>query len=653
MAMNQNISEHKYLFHRGEDHRAYEFLGAHPVADLRFSQPAGYVFRVWAPRAKAISVVGSFNNWDPQQHPMHPLEDDPQIWTAVVDNAKDNDLYKFAITTDTGRTIWKADPYAFFSENGATPGSERASIVHDLNTPFFWRDRAWMERHRRHNFYKAPVNIYEVHMGSWRRREDGSVYSYREVADQLIPYVVDMGYTHIELLPIMEYPFDGSWGYQVTGYYSPTSRYGSPEDLKYFIDRAHRANIGVIIDWVPAHFPKDEYGLTEFDGHPLYEDSNPLRAEHKGWGTKAFDFGRPEVLSFLISNAYYYCEQFHVDGLRVDAVAAMIYLNYGRQEGQWMPNEDGGVENKEAIAFLQRMNRDVLTDFPGVMTIAEESTAWPNITKPPQVGGLGFNFKWNMGWMNDELEYFSSDPLFRGDIHGKLIFSIDYAWSENFILPISHDEVVHGKKSLLDKMPGEYDEKFNGYRTFMAYMFTHPGKKLTFMGTEFAQFIEWNENAQLDWLLLGYDRHLQAKEFNRDLNHYYKNTPSLWSGDDTYQGFQWIDGGNVNDNVITFLRYRTDEHYDEKTGETSIERRDPVVVCLNLSGRDLDHYKVGVPEAAAFAKALDTDDIIYGGRGIRTATKYDVIPEGWNGYAQHIELALPALSAIILEKMEV
>ena len=639
--MKQNIDEHKYLFHHGKNYRSYEFLGAHPA------EGGGVVFRVWAPRAKSVTVAGDFNGWEHVRDHMHRLEDDPEIWEAFVPNAKHGDYYKYVITTDREKTLWKADPYAFYSEKVDAPGSQRASIIYDLNDHFPWGDGRWMEQRLHRNLYKDFINIYEVHLGSWRRHEDGSRMSYRETADLLIPYVKGMGYTHIELLPIMEHPFDGSWGYQVTGYYSPTSRYGTPEDLKYLIDLAHRNDIGVIIDWVPAHFPKDDFGLVEFDGHPLYEYTDHLKAEHKGWGTLAFDYGRPEVISFLVSNAFYYCEQFHIDGLRVDAVAAMIYLNYGREDGEWMPNEDGGVENKEAIAFLQRMNSDVLTNFPGVMTIAEESTAWPGITMPPYEGGLGFNFKWNMGGMNDELEYFSSNPIFRVGMHGKLIFSLDYAWSENFILPISHDEVVHGKKSLLDKMPGRYDEKFDGFRTFLAYMITHPGKKLTFMGTEFAQFIEWNDSAQLDWLLLDYDKHRQTWEFVRDLNYLYLGTPSLWDGDDTRDGFRWIDGSNIYDNVIAFIRCRP-----EADPEDPGSIKDPVVVILNVSGKDLEEYKVGVPEAEAYEVMIDTDMTKYGGPGKRTATTYEVQPEGWNGYDQHIVLSLPALSAIVLEKKE-
>ena len=648
--MIQNISEHKYLFHHGANYRSYEFLGAHLTA----APEEGVCFRVWAPRATSVSVVGTFNDWDLTACSMKRLEDDPEIWEAFSPDAKAGDLYKFAVTAEhlddgggkgTVRTVWKADPFAFFSENGSAD-NQRASIIYDISgaydptAAYQWADGDWMETRKSRNIYKSPVNIYEVHLGSWRRHEDGSLLTYRETADSLIEYVKGMGYTHIELLPVMEHPFDGSWGYQVTGYYSPTSRYGRPEDLKYLIDKAHQNKIGVIMDWVPAHFPRDEYGLAEFDGQPLYEYTDKLKAEHKGWGTLAFDFGRPEVISFLVSNAFYYCEQFHVDGLRVDAVAAMIYLNYGREFGEWMPNKDGGIENLEAIKFLQRMNQDVLSNFPGVITVAEESTAFPMITKPPQDGGLGFNFKWSMGWMNDELEYFESDPLFRRDIHGKLIFSIDYAWSENFILPISHDEVVHGKKSLLDKMPGEYDRKFDGFRTFMAYMITHPGKKLTFMGTEFAQFIEWNENQPLDWLLLDYDKHRQAWEFVRDLNYMYQQESALWSNDDVPEGFQWIDGGNIYDNVITFMRRDIDK-------EAS-----PLVICLNLSGKDLEDYKVGVPLAEEYVTVIDTDAVNYGGQGKRTALSYKVLPDGWNGYENNIEIDLPALSAIVLKQKE-
>ncbi len=639
--MIRDISEHKYLFHNGKDLRSYEFLGSHPVHGDA-SEDSGVLFRVWAPRARQVSVAGNFNDWNTTNHPMSALEDDPQIWELFIPEASEGDLYKYAVESDKGKVVLKADPYAFFSENGdSTTGSYRASIVYDLYGHYDWEDGDWMRARRSFEPYRSPMSIYEVHLGSWRRKEDGSLLTYRQMAEQLIPYVKEMGYTHVELLPVMEYPFEGSWGYQVTGYYSPTSRYGRPEDLKYLIDLAHRNGIGVIMDWVPAHFPKDEHGLVEFDGYPLYEDSDPLRMEHKGWGTLAFDFGRPEVLSFLISNAHYFCDVYHVDGLRVDAVAAMLYLNYDRKDGEWRPNDEGGVANKEAINFLRKMNENILSRFPGVITVAEESTAWPGITRPPYDGGLGFNYKWNMGWMNDELDYFSTDPLFRRGNHHKLVFSLDYAFSENYILPISHDEVVHGKRSLLDKMPGEYDDKFAGLRAFLTYMYTHPGKKLTFMGTEIGQFTEWNEGRQLDWMLLDYDRHRQIQDFMRALNHFYLDTPSLWRTDHDYRGFRWIDGGNIDDNVITFIRYSTASH------------RDPVVVALNLSGNLIEGYKVGVPKADAYVTALDTDDPAYGGNGIRTAKTYKTKTPGWNGFRHHIVLDLPALSAVVLEKKEV
>ena len=636
--MSDNISYQKYLFHQGKNYRSYEFMGAHPLP----GKAKGVVFRVWAPQAEKVSLVAEFNGWNPEATPLTRLEDDPSIWEATVMEMKTGDLYKYAITADTGKVTMKADPFAFEAEAGSiVDGHQYASRVSRLAKSFRWGDKRWMTKRDKQNPYRIPMNIYEVHLGSWRRKEDGSYYTYRELADVLIPYVKEMGYTHMELLPVMEHPFDGSWGYQVTGYYSVTSRYGSPEDFKYFINLAHKNHIGVILDWVPAHFPKDEHGLYEFDGHPLYEDSMPTRMEHKGWGTRAFDFGRGEVLSFLISNAFFYCDIYHIDGIRIDAVAAMLYLDYDREDGEWMPNINGGRENLEAIHFLRQMNHDVLKNFPGVFTVAEESTAWPMVPKPPQDGGLGFNFKWNMGWMNDTLSYFETDPLFRRGSHNKLTFAITYAYSENFILPISHDEVVHGKRSMVDKMPGEYDNKFAGLRSFFVYMMTHPGKKLTFMGAEFGQFIEWNEKQELDWLLLDYDNHRKLQDFVRDLNQLYLDSPAIWETDDRWDGFRWIDADNCDDNVYTYLRLDLDH-----------KKKKNLLIALNLSGVDYTDFWIGVPAKGKYTVRIDSDAPAYSGRGLRQETVYTSEEGDCNGQPQHISLSLPAFSGIVLEWSE-
>ena len=672
-----NTAEHRYLFHNGRNYRSYEYFGAHKC---RRNGKDGYIFRVWAPRAAGISLVGDFNGWDVSADPFEQIKDDESIWECFSDRIEEGGLYKFVVTSDNGQQKYKADPYAFRSEFGdLAEGSLRASILYDVTKPFDWGDADWLKKRDSRNPYQSPMNIYEVHLGSWKRKEDGSDYSYRELADMLIPYVQEMGYTHLELLPVMEHPFDGSWGYQITGYYSVTGRYGTPDEFRYFIDQAHKAGIGVILDWVPGHFPKDEHGLYEFDGYPLYEYTDPKKMEHKGWGTRAFDFGRPEVISFLISNAFYFCEKFHADGLRVDAVAAMLYLNYDRPDGEWTANEDGGVENKEAISFLQQTCEDVLINFPGVMMIAEESTAWPNVTKPPQIGGLGFNFKWNMGWMNDVLEYFQTDMLFRKGVHNKLTFALTYAYSENFILPISHDEVVHGKRSLLDKMPGSYEDKFAGLRSFLVFMYTHPGKKLNFMGNEFGQFIEWNEKQGLDWVLLQYETHAKTKDFVKALNHYYRSTPALWQTDDTYDGFRWIDADNSSDNVYTYFRIgpekeeevkaeakplkkevskaKAEEEKEEKEeprqiceAERACENRDVALTALNLSGKDFPEYDIGVPDASYYIVVVDSDREEYGGTGSRKETRVEVKEGMRNGFEHFITISLPKLSAVILER---
>ena len=644
-----STAEHRYLFHQGKDYRAFEYFGAHRRAPTE----GGYVFRVWAPRAVSISVAGDFNDWDPARLPMHRLEEDDSIWEAIADNAQEGQKYKFVVTSGDGHVVWKADPYAFFSEQGdPASGCMRASILYDLEAHYIWDDAEWLHQREAFDPRESPMNIYEVHVGSWKRRPDGGYYSYRELADILIPYVKDMGYTHIELLPVMEHPYDGSWGYQITGYYSPTARYGKPEDLCYLVDSAHKAGLGVILDWVPAHFPKDDYGLSMFDGHPLYEYDDPNKREHKGWGTYAFDFGRPEVLSFLISNAFFYCQQYHTDGLRVDAVAAMLYLNYDRPDGEWTPNEDGGVENKEAIAFLQQANQDVLHNFPGVVMVAEESTAWPGVTSTPSLNGLGFSFKWNMGWMNDVLEYFRTDMLFRRGVHHKLTFAMTYAYSENFILPISHDEVVHGKCSLLSKMPGEYEDKFRGVRAFLTFMMTHPGKKLGFMGYEFGQFNEWNENQEIDWMLLEYDQHRDLMDFVRKLNHYYRKTPALWRSDDDYFGFHWIDPDNADDN--TYFYYRSDTRMpvpvdDAEEVDTS-DLQDIALTALNLSGKDYENYDIGVPNASYYICTIDTESNGRNDEHARQGKIYKVQPGSCNGFDQHITVPLPKLSGMILER---
>ncbi len=581
-------------FHTTGVSDAYRFLGCH--AQNRDGVD-GFVFRTWAPQAQSVRVTGDFNFWNEEDLPMQPVG--CGVWEAFSRFAQPGQRYKLCIKTKDGRTIYKTDPYG--NRCGVLP--DTASII-EAEDGFVWHDGLYRARRRKEKILNRPVNIYEVHAGSWKRHEDGSVLSFRELAQQLVPYVRDMGYTHIELLPVMEYPYDPSWGYQITCYYAPTHRYGAPEDLKYFIDEAHRAGIGVILDWVPAHFPKDANGLYEFDGTCCYELSDPTMNEHPDWTTRIYDYGKPEVRSFLISNACYWISQFHADGIRVDAVASMLYLDYNRPN--YKPNRFGGRENLEAIDFLRQLNAAAFQTEPAVMMIAEESTAFPLITKPDYDGGLGFLFKWNMGWMNDMLQYMSLDPLYRKGDHNALTFSMTYAFSENFILPLSHDEVVHGKCSLIGKMPGNYDDKFNNLRVLYAYQMAHPGKKLNFMGSEFAQFIEWNFKQGLDWLLLGYEKHRKMQHFVKTLNRFYLENRELWEVDTGWDGYEWIEPDDRDRSVIAFRR-------KDRKG------RELVVVC-NFCPVLRENYRLGLPKQGWYVPVLNTDDEAFGGYGFAPET---------------------------------
>ncbi len=610
----------EYLFHQGTNSRAYDFLGAH-------LQKNRCVFRTWAPKAKEVYVTGSFCNWDYKTHPAKRITDGG-VYECIIDNVCEFDAYKFVIVTQSGETVLKADPYGYHTET--RPGD--ASKVYDL-TKYRWHDKKWLSN--RQAPYQKPMNIYEVHFGSWKRYADGNNFSYKKMAEELIPYVKEMGYTHIELMPMSEYPYDKSWGYQVTGYYAPTSRYGEPCEFMHFIDQCHKNDLGVILDWVPAHFPKDAQGLYEFDGSFCYEYESPYKREHKDWGTRIFDYGKNEVISFLISNACFWLDKYHIDGLRVDAVASMLYLDYGKQDGEWEQNKYGGNGNLEAVEFFKKLNTRVFSDFPGIMMIAEESTTWPMITYPVEDGGLGFNYKWNMGWMNDTLRYMSTDPFFRKGVHNNMTFSLTYAFSENFVLPLSHDEVVHEKCSLLNKMPGYLHDKFANLRTYLTYMFTHPGKKLTFMGADIAQQGEWNEGKELSWELLQYPEHQKHHEFVKALNHFYKSEPTLWEKDDSWEGFHWASADDCYNNVYAFWRI------DQKGNK--------LLSVFNFSSNRYENYKLGVPNRGNYLEIFSTDREEFGGSGT-PLQKLTAKSGGMHGQKQHIELTIPPFSALCFYK---
>ncbi|MBQ9004413.1 MAG: 1,4-alpha-glucan branching protein GlgB [Eggerthellaceae bacterium] len=610
-----------YLFGKGDARKAYLTFGCHKVEGDTFR------FVVWAPGARSVSLVGDFNGWNENATPMQEVRHG--IYACVVSGLENGSTYKYRILGADGKVHLKADPYAFHAENGLST----ASKVWDLEG-YAWRDAKWLDRRAKTDPLHSPMSIYELHLGSWRIPEGCEFPNYREVGDQLVEYCKEMGYTHVELLPVTEYPFPASWGYQVTGYFSPTSRYGTPQDFMYMVDTLHAAGIGVILDWVPAHFPRDEFALARFDGTPLYEYADPRKGEHAEWGTLVFDFTKPEVLSFLISSACFFFDVYHIDGIRVDAVSSMLYLDYGRTD--WVPNDEGGNINKEAVEFLKKMNEAVLSTFPGAITIAEESTAFPLVTCPPYDGGLGFTFKWDMGFMHDMLEYAALDPLWRNGSHDKLTFGMMYAFSENYVLAFSHDEVVHGKCSMLNKMSGEYEQKFANLRALMGYQFARPGKKLTFMGSEFGQVIEWDFKKQLDWFLLEYPIHDGMRAYSAALNKYYTKHEALWKVDDGWAGFGWANVDDRDENAIAFIRYAND-------GDSA------VLACFNFSPVLLDGFRVGLPCAGQLRLVFNSDEPRFGGAGVKVKKTAKAQAKPFEGQPNSASVVLPPLSAIYYE----
>ena len=613
------------LFHflQGDNCHAQNYLGAHPA---NVDGQDGYVFRVWAPHAKGVSVMGDFNGWSEDSHRMSRL--DGGVWELFIPGMKQYDTYKYAVHARDGRVLAKSDPYAFHAET--RPGN--ASKLYDLSG-YQWGDQKWLEYRKSHTVYHSPLNIYEMHLGSWRRTGEGEFLSYRDMANWLVPYVKEMGFTHVELMPITEHPLDASWGYQCTGYFAATSRFGIPHDLMYLIDQLHQAGIGVILDWVPAHFPKDAFGLYEFDGEPCYEYADPRKGEHADWGTRVFDYDRKEVRSFLFSSALFWLEQYHIDGLRVDAVASMLYLDYSRQSGEWVPNKYGGHENLEAIDFLRTLNTHIFVPHPDVLMIAEESTAWPLVSHPVEEGGLGFNLKWNMGWMNDITHYMKLDPYFRQFNHKDITFSLMYAFSENFILPLSHDEVVHMKGSFLNKIPGPYEEKFAGVRAFYTYMLTHPGKKLLMMGSEFGQWNEWHYEYSLDWHLMENKENRDIKAFFQAANAFYLENKPLWDLDFSWEGFQWICADDNQNNCASFLRKDS--------------KGDFILAVCNFSPVHRPGYRLGVPYRGTYQCVFNSDDERFGGSGLGDKEPLSSEDIPMHGQDQSLVIDIPPMSGVI------
>ncbi|MCF8528638.1 MAG: 1,4-alpha-glucan branching protein GlgB [Aquiluna sp.] len=612
-----------YLITEGRHEMLWDALGAHYSEQKdSIGDTSGVAFSVWAPNANAVRVVGDFNGWDGTCYPMRSMGGSG-VWELYVPGVEPGALYKFQIRTKSGQWITKIDPMARRTE---TPPA--TSSVVDVSS-YKWRDEDWMAQRERRNALRSPMSTYELHLGSWRGAKN-----YREIAPELIGHVKYLGFTHVEFMPLAEHPFGGSWGYQVTGYYAPTARFGTPDDLRFLIDELHNAGIGVIVDWVPAHFPKDDWALAKYDGEALYEDADPRRGDHPDWGTHVFNFGRTEVRNFLVANASYWLEEFHVDALRVDAVASMLYLDYSREDGEWLPNIHGGRENLDAIRFLQETNATAYRRSPGIMMIAEESTAFQGVSAPTDFGGLGFGFKWNMGWMHDSLEYIQRDPMYRKHHHGEITFSMLYAYDEKFVLPISHDEVVHGKGSLLSKMPGDRWQKLANMRAYLSFMWAHPGKKLIFMGTEFAQPSEWSESRELDWWLLDHAPHQGMQKLVSDLNHLYTENQSLWELDHEHEGFQWIDGGNADQNVLSFLRF-------DSSGN-------PIAVIVNFAGHPHENFRAGLPKPGIWQEILNTDSEIYGGSGMGNFGSVTTDEITSNGRPYSANITVPALSSVWL-----